>query len=149
MWPPMPSSALFARTTIAGRIPADQALDAALEVGAARHQRLLVGGNRVDVRRVGGEGQLDAVLGRVKRQLAKQPRDFDRAAALQHIIEGIEPFAGFDGIELCGIFRSGNLSHGNGFLSASMARGEVRHAGTHRAVVGRLATDRLSVNHSL
>ena len=45
-----------------GRVPADEALDAALEVGAAGHERLLVGGDRVDVRRVGGERQLDAVL---------------------------------------------------------------------------------------
>ena len=44
------------------RVPADEALDAALDVVAARHQRLLVGGDRVDVGRVGGERQLDAVL---------------------------------------------------------------------------------------
>ena len=92
-------------------VPADQALDAALEVGAAGHRHLLVGGNGVDVGRVGGERQLDAVLGGVKRQLAQQPRDFDRAAALQHIIEGLEPFARFDGVELRRVFRS-NVSHG-------------------------------------
>ena len=81
-------------------VPADQALDAALEVGAARHEHLLVGGDRVDVGGVGGEGQLDAVFGRVERQLAQQARDFDRTAALEDIIKGIEPFARFDGIEL-------------------------------------------------
>ena len=72
---------------------------------------LLVGGDRVDVGGVGGERDLDAVFGRVKRQLAQQARDFDRTAALQHIIKGIEPFARFDGIELRGIFGS-RVSHG-------------------------------------
>ena len=36
-------------------VPADEALDPALEVGAARHQRLVVGRDRVDVGGVGGE----------------------------------------------------------------------------------------------
>ena len=78
------------------RVPADEALDAAFDVRAAGHQRLLVGGNAVDVRRVRGERELDAVLARVDRQFTKQTRDFDGAAALQDIIKGIKPFAGFD-----------------------------------------------------
>ena len=41
---------------------------------------------RVDVGRIGGKRQLDAVLARVNRQLAEQPGDFDRTAALEHII---------------------------------------------------------------
>ena len=44
------------------------------------------------------------------RQLAQQPRDFDRTAALQHIIEGVEPLARFDGVEIRCVFRS-NVSH--------------------------------------
>ena len=67
-------------------VPADQALDAALEVRAAGHERLLVGGDGVDVGGVGGEGQLDAVLSGVNRQLAEQAGDLCRTAALQHII---------------------------------------------------------------
>ena len=67
-------------------VPADEALDAALEVRAARHERLLVGGDGVDVGGVGGEGQLDAVLAGVNGQLAEQAGDLCRAAALQHII---------------------------------------------------------------
>ena len=98
-------------------VPADEALDAALDLGAAGHQRLFVGGNGVDVGSVGGERQLDAVLAGVNRQLAEQPRDLCRAAALQHIIKRVEPFAGFDGVELRGVFRS-DVSHGNGILSA-------------------------------
>jgi len=41
--------------------------DPALDVGTARHQRLFVGRNRVDVGGIGGEGQLDAVLSGVNR----------------------------------------------------------------------------------
>ena len=55
---------------------------------------------------------LYAVLGGVQGQLTEQPRDFDRTAALQHIIKGVEPLARLDGIELGGLFR-GNVSHGN------------------------------------
>ena len=144
------------------RIPADQALDAALDIGVAGHRRLLVGRNRVDVRRVGGERQLDAVLGRVKRQLAKQPRDFDRAAALQHIIERLEPFAGFDGIEICGVFRStsfgrlcltetGSFPRSGGPVQTSRHGPESRHAGTSSRLVDCVGwpVRRLSVNHSL
>ena len=42
------------------RVPANQALDAALELLIAGEQRLEAGGNRVDVRSVGGERQVDA-----------------------------------------------------------------------------------------
>ena len=87
-------------------VPADEALDAALEVGAAGHERLIVRGNRVDVRSVRGEGELDAVLGRVDRQVAQQPGDFGRPAALQDIIERVEPLARLDGVELGCVFRS-------------------------------------------
>ncbi len=92
-------------------VPADEALDAAFDVGVARHERLLVGGNRVDVGSVRGERQLDAVLLGVERQLAEQPRDFGGPAALQDIINGIEPFACFGGVEV-GRVLGGNVSHG-------------------------------------
>jgi hypothetical protein len=68
------------------RVPADEALDAPLQVRAARHEGLLVGGDRVDVGGVGSEGKLDAVLSGVNRQLAEQAGDLCRTAALQHII---------------------------------------------------------------
>ena len=104
-----------------GGIPADQALDAALDVRTAGHRHLVVGGNRVEVRSVGGERQLDAVLGGVDGQVAQQPRDFGGPAGLQHIIEGLEPFVRFNGIELRRIFRS-NVSHGPKFLSSDSER---------------------------
>jgi hypothetical protein len=97
------------------RVPADEALDPALEVRAARHQRLVVRSDRVDVRSVGGEGDLDAVFGGVERQLFQQALNFDRTAALEHIIKGIKPLAGFDRIEIRRVFRS-CMSHGSSFL---------------------------------
>ena len=91
-------------------VPADEALDAALDVGAARHERLLVGRNRVDVGSVRGERQLDAVLPGVLRQLAEQAGDLGGTAALQHIINRIEPFACFGRVEIGRVF-GGNVSH--------------------------------------
>jgi hypothetical protein len=92
------------------RVPPDDALDAAFEVRAARHQHLLVGRDGVDVGGVGGERDLDAVLRRVNRQLAQQPLHFDRTASLKHIIEGVEPFPQFDRVELRSISWS-RVSH--------------------------------------
>ena len=86
-------------------VPADQALDAALEVGTAGHECLVVSGNGVDIRGVGGERNLDAVFRGVERQLAKQALNFDRSAALQHIIKRVEPLARLGLIEVCRVFR--------------------------------------------
>jgi hypothetical protein len=91
-------------------VPPDEALDAPLDVGAARHEDLLVGRDGIDVGRIGGERQVDAVLGGVNRQLAQEPRDFCRSAALENVIEGLEPLACFDGVEFRCIFWS-NVSH--------------------------------------
>ena len=44
MWPPMPSDLLLARTTMAMRVPADQALDAAFDLAVAGKRRLASGG---------------------------------------------------------------------------------------------------------
>ena len=106
------------------RVPADEALDAAFDVGVARHERLLVGRNGVDVGRVRRERQLDAVLLGVVRQLTEQPRDFGRPAALQHIINRIEPFAGFSGVEV-GRVLGGDVSHGLRFLSKLSANSDL------------------------
>ena len=83
------------------RVPADQALDAALEIGlpgisvcSSAEIVLMYGVLR-------GERQLDAVLRSREASAREASRaDFDRTAALQDIIKGIEPFARFDGIEL-------------------------------------------------
>jgi len=47
----------------------------------------------------------------------EQPRDFDRTAALQHIIKRVEPLSCFGGVEVHRVF-GGDVSHGNGILSA-------------------------------
>jgi len=48
-------------------------------------------------------------------EITEQSLDFDRSAALQHIIEGIEPFTPLNGIDLGGILW-GNISHRNSKL---------------------------------
>ena len=109
MWPLMPPRPV--RVHHHGRrVPADQALDAALDIGIARHESLFVGGNRVDVGSVGGEGKLDAVLPGVLGQFAEQAGDLGGTAALQDIINGIEPFACFRRVEIGRVF-GGNVSH--------------------------------------
>ena len=89
----MPSSALFARTTIAAAFQRTRLLMRRSMSGLPGIERLLVGGDGVDVGRVGGERQLDAVLPGVDRQLAKQAGDLCGAAALEHIIERVEPLS--------------------------------------------------------
>src|SRR5439155_21271437 len=95
---------------------APEALDAALDVGAARNHRLVVGSNGIAVGCIGGKWQLAPALAGVDGQLAEQTRDLRRPAALQHVIERIKPFASFDRVELRGVFRS-NVSHGTHVLS--------------------------------
>jgi hypothetical protein len=52
------------------RVPADEALDAALDLTAAWERRLILWGNGVDVRGVGGEGLGDAMSASMIAQLA-------------------------------------------------------------------------------
>ena len=103
---------LVGPTTIAAAFQRTMLLMRRSRSGLPGIRAWLVGGNRVDVGRVGAEGQLDAVLGRVQRQLAQQPGHLGRPTALQHIIQRVEPFARFDGVELRGIF-GGDVSQGN------------------------------------
>src|SRR5712691_13292028 len=53
-------------------IPADQALDSAFHLAIAREERLTAGGDGVDVRRVRGERDFDAVTNRLMFQLGKE-----------------------------------------------------------------------------
>src|SRR5262249_26772128 len=96
-------------------VPTDQAFDSTLEVWTAGHQRLIVSSNGVDIRGVGGEGDFDAVFGRVQGELSQQATNFCRTAALEHIIKRIEPLARFDGVEIRCVF-GGYMSHGSSFL---------------------------------
>src|SRR4029079_5862840 len=81
-------------------VPAYDALDAPFDVRIAGHQRLLLSRDGVDVRRVRGERQLDAVVRRMQRELAEKTSDLDRASLLQDVIERIQPFTTLDGVEL-------------------------------------------------
>ena len=70
-----------------------------------------VGVNGVDVGRVRRERQLDAALLGVDAEFAKQAADAGRPSMLQHVVQRIEPFPGFEGFELGGIGWS-SISHG-------------------------------------
>ena len=73
------------------RVPANQALDAALEFLVAGKERLQTHGDGVRIRRVCGKGQVDAADGRVGAQAFQDFRCNFRAAGFQHGIERLEP----------------------------------------------------------
>ena len=104
-------------------VPADQALDAALDLAAARVGHLLVGVDGVDVGSVGGERQLDAVGVGMATQFAEQPADTGRTTGLQHVVQGFEPLPGFEGFELGGI-RWGCISHESNYPFVTSCRSE-------------------------
>ena len=97
------------------RIPAHQALDTALHVPAAGHERFVFRWDAVDVGGIGGKRNLYSAIRRVLGEIAKQALDLYRPAALQNIIKGVEPFTPFNGINLGGILW-GNVSHWNSKL---------------------------------
>ena len=73
------------------RVPADKALDAALDLLAAGKRHFLLGRQRVDVGRVGAERQPDAAAAGVLAQLLQQLAGSRRAVRLQHVVERIQP----------------------------------------------------------
>ncbi len=85
------------------RVPANEALDAALDLAAAGIRHFLAGVDGVDVRRVRRERQLHAVLLRVDAKLSKQPTDSRRTPVLQHVVERLEPLAGFERFQFAGV----------------------------------------------
>ena len=87
------------------RVPAHDALDAALDLAAARIRHLLVGIDGVDVRRVRREREAHARLLGVDAELTKQTADARRPSMLQNIVQRIEPFPGFQRFQLGGISR--------------------------------------------
>ena len=82
------------------RVPAHEALDAALDLAAAGKRRLLAGGNGVDVRGVRREGLSNAVAAGVIAELAKEAADSRGTAGLKHVIERLEPLTRFEGFDL-------------------------------------------------
>ena len=81
-------------------VPANEALDAALDSAAAGIGHFLAGVNGVDIRRVRRERQLHTVLLRVNAKLSKQPTDSRRTPMLQHVVERLEPLPGFNRFQL-------------------------------------------------
>jgi hypothetical protein len=75
------------------RVPTHEALDAALELLVAGIRRLLLDGDRVDLRRVRGERDAHAAAQRVELELAQQALDAFRPLAPQDVVEGVEPIA--------------------------------------------------------
>ena len=81
------------------RIPAHQALDAALHFLASGKGRLLADRNRVLVRRRRGEGKVYASgAPGMQRELLQQPAGAFRTSLGEHVIERIQPFPGFKDI---------------------------------------------------
>ena len=97
MWPPMPCVFAVGPRDHRHRVPADDALDAPLDLAIARIRRLLVGGDGVDVGRRGGERQLDARLVRRLVQLRQQIIDSLRAFAVQNVVSPLSPLLGSPG----------------------------------------------------
>src|SRR5688572_23871548 len=82
------------------RVPADEALDAALDLAATGKRRLLAGGDGIDVRGVRREGLLDVVASGVIAEFAKEAADSCGAAGLKHVIERLQPLPCFEGFDL-------------------------------------------------
>ena len=91
-------------------VPADQTLDFALELLAAGKRRFLIGGDGIDVRRVGAERKADAAAARVRGQVLQQLARAGRAVTLKDVVERFEPFLGFYRLEV-GDVLGGNVSH--------------------------------------
>ena len=77
------------------RIPADDALDAAFDFSVAGIDRLLIGGNAIDIRRHGGKRYFDAGPMGFFLQDGEQIADALRPLAFQNVSERFEPFLGF------------------------------------------------------
>jgi len=93
-------------------VPADDALDPALDSSMTREAWLAALGNRVDVGRVRQIRQRDTELGGPALQRAQQITDPVLAAVLDDVVQRLEPFLLLDGVEigLHGIV--GRLGHG-------------------------------------
>src|SRR5690606_23165033 len=73
------------------RVPAQEALDAALDFPVAWITRLAVRGNRVDVRRVQREGESDAGAARLVGEHAQEIPNPLRTVAVERVLERLEP----------------------------------------------------------
>jgi hypothetical protein len=81
-------------------VPADQALDAPLDLLAAGQRRLVLGADRVDVGGDGRERQRHAGHPGVVAQRGEQPPHAAGVPLLEDVIERLPPLALFDSLEL-------------------------------------------------
>ncbi len=93
------------------RVPAHQALHAALDLGAAGERRLLVGGDGVDVGGVGRERQRHALPAGVGLEVLQQLDDAFASSVLDDPLERVEPFLGFNGGDVLDVL--GSVRHGS------------------------------------
>ena len=103
MCPPMPSSRRFARTTIAIAFHRMRLLIRRSIFAAAGIGHLLGRVDRVHIRCIGRERQLDAVLRCANLEVTQQTTDARRAAVLQNVVERLEPLARLECFELTGV----------------------------------------------
>ena len=94
------------------RVPADEALDPALDLLAAGKRRFLFGPHGVDVRRDGRERQRHARRAGAMPQRRKQSLDAAAIALLDDVVERLEPFPLFDRLDFRGVTRR-DVFHGS------------------------------------
>ena len=77
-------------------IPANDRFDTSLDLSIARENRLLLPGDRVDIRGISGKRDADALLLRTHLQQAKQLTHPLLPLGLQDIVERLAPLGVFD-----------------------------------------------------
>ena len=82
------------------RVPADDALDTPFHGAVARIRHLDLRGYAIDVRRVEVDGQLGACRGGALIELFQQIGGTIRAGFVQDLVQGVQPFPGFLGIQV-------------------------------------------------
>ena len=81
-------------------IPAYQAFQASFDFATARKEGLFVGRNGIDIGCVGRKRQVHTGLLGVHLEVLQQAFDVFRSPMLQHIVQRIEPFLYFYGVQL-------------------------------------------------
>ena len=102
------------------RVPAHEALDAALDLLAARERRLVGRTQGVDVGRHRRERQRHASRPGAMPQGGQQPLDAAAVTLLDDVVERFEPFPLFNRLDLGGVTRCDVFHGGPSLLSAKL-----------------------------